>query len=150
MQSKRMGVALALAAVVVAAVLFVVLREEDSTPDPATTPPAAQEEGADQPPQEAEAEAEAEPQEPEVPTIVLRDGEPVGGVEELSFRRGERIEFAVRSNTAEEVHLHGYDVVRNVEAGGRVRFDVEAEFEGVFEVELHPSHVAIAEVAVGP
>jgi hypothetical protein len=48
------------------------------------------------------------------------------------------------------VHFHGYDVAKDVEAGGRVEFDVPATIDGVFEVELEGSHTQLAEVTVNP
>ena len=63
---------------------------------------------------------------------------------------GERIHFVVESDVDEEVHLHGYDVAKDVTAGGRVAFDVPATLEGVFEVELEHSVVPLAEITVTP
>lgn len=87
---------------------------------------------------------------PEIPTIVVRGGEPVGGVAELSFTRGDRIRFAVRSDVADHVHLHGYDVMKDVRPGDRVTFNVPATIEGVFEVELEDRVVPLAEITVNP
>jgi len=85
-----------------------------------------------------------------VPTIVVRDGEPVGGVRELSFYSDEAIRFRVSSDTAQEVHLHGYDVAKEVEPGGSVAFDVPADIAGIFEAELEDSEQQIARVTVRP
>lgn len=84
------------------------------------------------------------------PVVVVRDGRPVAGVEVLRFRKGGRIRFDVRSDTAEEVHLHGYDVSREVAAGGAARFSLPATIDGRFEVELHHTGAQVAEVRVIP
>jgi hypothetical protein len=94
--------------------------------------------------------AETTTERPDVPTIVIKDGEPVGGVEELSFAEGDQIRFKVDSDVAEEVHFHGYDVSMDVKAGGSVEFDVPATITGVFEVELEQSVTQIAEITVNP
>jgi hypothetical protein len=94
--------------------------------------------------------AETTTERPDVPTIVIKDGEPVGGVEELSFAEGDLIRFKVDSDVAEEVHFHGYDVSMDVKAGGSVEFDVPATITGVFEVELEQSVTQIAEITVNP
>jgi hypothetical protein len=86
----------------------------------------------------------------EVPTIVIKDGQPVGGVQKLSFTQGDAIRFTVDSDVADEVHFHGYDVGKDVEAGGSVSFDVPAADAGVFEVELEQRVVPIAEITVNP
>jgi hypothetical protein len=85
-----------------------------------------------------------------VPTIEVVDGRPKGGVTELEFDQGDEIRFAVTSDTADEVHVHGYDVEAAVEAGGTAEFDFPADLEGVFEVELHHSGEQIAELTINP
>jgi hypothetical protein len=85
-----------------------------------------------------------------VPVIVVEHGEPKGGVQELTFIEGEPIRFRVRSDVADEVHFHGYDVGKEVEAGGSVSFDVPATIPGIFEVELEDAKQQIAEVTVEP
>jgi len=162
MQSRLMRAAIAVVAVIAAVVLFVVLSEGDET-EPEQTPPAAERQAPEAEEPEAEAEVpeaeqsererperEREPSEPAIPTIVVRDGEPVGGVEELTFRSGDRIRFAIRSDVDEEVHVHGFDVYADLEAGRKRELDFPAAFEGVFEVELHGSGVEIATLTVRP
>jgi Cu/Zn superoxide dismutase len=85
-----------------------------------------------------------------VPTFVIRDGEPVGGVAELEYDAGEDVRFEVTSDVADEVHVHGYDLLEQVPAGGTVSFDFPAEIEGIFEVELEGRRVQIAELRVNP
>lgn len=85
-----------------------------------------------------------------VPTVVIRDGEPVGGIAELEYDAGGQIRFEVSSDVADEVHVHGYDLSQNVAAGGTVSFDFPAEIEGIFEVELEGRKEQIAELRVNP
>ena len=87
---------------------------------------------------------------PTVPTIVVRNGEPVGGVEELEYDAGDQIRFRVSSNRADEVHVHGYDVEEEIPAGGTATLSFPADIEGIFEVELHGSEAQIAELRVNP
>ena len=84
------------------------------------------------------------------PTIVIRNGEPVGGIQELDFTAGEEIRFRVESDAAEEIHVHGYDLAEDVPAGGTVDFSFPAEIEGIFEIELEAKGVQIAELRVNP
>lgn len=87
---------------------------------------------------------------PAIPTIVIRNGEPVGGVAELTYDAGDRIRFEVDSDISEEIHVHGYDLSKEVEAGGSVSFDFPADIEGVFEAELEARGEQIAELTVNP
>jgi hypothetical protein len=85
-----------------------------------------------------------------VPLVVVAGGEPKGGIQELTYIAGEPIRFRVESDVADEVHFHGYDVGKEVEAGGTVNFDVPATIPGIFEVELEDAKQQIAEVTVEP
>ena len=85
-----------------------------------------------------------------VPTIVVKDGKPVGGVQTLEYKKGDQIHFKVESDVADEVHVHGYDKHQGVKAGGTVEFDFPATIEGVFEAELESRKQQIIELRVNP
>lgn len=100
----------------------------------------------------ADTTAPAGEQKPEssLPTIVVRNGEPVDGVLELEYDAGDQVRFRVESDVADEVHVHGYDVEKAVPAGQAVTLSFPADIEGIFEVELHGSEQQIAELRVNP
>jgi hypothetical protein len=131
-------------AIAAAVALFVALSGEDDEASSPTTTAAtiAQEPGGDG--------AEKPKPEPKVPVIEIKDGRPVGGVRELTFDAGEEIRFDVASDAPAHVHLHGYDVFRDVPAGGRTGFAVSADIEGVFEVEIETTATQLAEIIVEP
>jgi hypothetical protein len=136
--TARIGLLAALAAVAV--VLFIVLSGDDDNGGETTTPTA-------QTTTEAGGEPAGGP-----PVITVRDGKPVGGVQDLTFSKGDRVEFEVRlDQPAEEVHVHGYDIVEPA-AASPVRFSFPADIDGVFEVELHgvSGEFEIAELTVNP
>ena len=85
-----------------------------------------------------------------IPTIVIRNGEPVGGIRELEYSAGDEVRFRVESDVADEVHVHGYDLMEDVPANGTVDFAFPAEIEGIFEVELEGRKEQIAELQVNP
>ena len=85
-----------------------------------------------------------------VATIRVRDGKPVGGITKLDYTKGDQIRIKVVSDVADEVHLHGYDIGKDVKAGGSVTFDLPASLEGVFEIELESRKEQIAELRVEP
>lgn len=85
-----------------------------------------------------------------VPTITVKNGEPVGGVQELEYSAGDQVRFKVDSDVADEIHVHGYDLMKDVPAGGSVSFSFPAEIEGIFEVELEGLKEQIAELRVNP
>jgi hypothetical protein len=80
--------------------------------------------------------------------INVVDAKPQGGIARPSVKRGQRVVLVVRSDTADEIHLHGYDLGADVEAGGTVRIPFVADTPGRFEVELENLGVQIAEITV--
>ncbi len=83
-------------------------------------------------------------------TVEVRDAKPVGGVKDLKWRKGQTIDLTVQSDTADEVHFHGYDVHKDVEAGGTARFRMPATITGRFIVELEEHEETLANVEVTP
>jgi hypothetical protein len=88
----------------------------------------------------------------EVPTIVVdKAGHPVGGIRQLTYNKGDRIHFKVEVPFAEEVHLHGYDVAKEIpDGGGSITYSLPATIEGVFEAELEDRKEQILEMTVNP
>ncbi len=85
-----------------------------------------------------------------VTTIVIKNGEPVGGIAQLTYNKGEEVRFKVDSDVSDEVHMHGYDIMKDVKAGGSVSFAFPATIEGVFEAELEGRKEQILELTVNP
>jgi hypothetical protein len=50
---------------------------------------------------------------------------------------GDHVHLSVTSDHADEVHVHGYDIEKEVSAGGTVTIDFTADIPGQFEVEVH-------------
>jgi hypothetical protein len=87
----------------------------------------------------------------QVPTIVVnKEAKPVGGIVDLTYHKGDRIHFKVRSAIADEVHVHGYDIMKDVKAGGTVTYDFPAAIEGVFEAEMENQKQQIIQLTVEP
>ena len=143
MRSNTARIAIAVGAIAVIVVLFVVLNGGDDGNDnnASTTTPTQS---------TTSSTAPAKPPKPDVAVIRLRDGQPVGGIEKLTYTKGERVRFRVESDIADEIHVHGFDITKEVTAGGSVAFSFPADIEGVFEVELHGRGEQIAQISVRP
>jgi len=85
-----------------------------------------------------------------VTTITIKNGKPVGGIADLTYNKGEEVRFRVDSDVSSEVHMHGYDIMKDVKAGGSVTFVFPATIEGVFEAELEDRKEQILELTVNP
>jgi hypothetical protein len=125
MNAKTVRVAAGLGVIAVAIVLLIVLKGNDDS-------------------------SESDSANGTVPTIVVKNGKPVGGIRSLEYKKGDRIHFKVQSDISEEVHVHGYDIAKDVKAGGTIAFDFPATIEGVFEAELEGEKEQIIELRVNP
>jgi hypothetical protein len=82
--------------------------------------------------------------------IVVVNGAPKGGIVRETVDQGDRVVLVVRSDVADHVHLHGYDVMRDVGPGKPARLPFRATIPGRFEVELEDRGVPIADITVQP
>ena len=73
-----------------------------------------------------------------------------GKVTKLRFDEGETVRFRVRNDEPEEIHIHGYDIAKDLEAGKTVTVSFPADITGIFEIELEHSGEQIAELRVDP
>lgn len=89
-----------------------------------------------------------EPSQPTTVEVVVENGAPQGGIVRASIDKGDQVVLVVTSDVADEIHLHGYDVSRDVEAGGTVGLPFTATLPGRFEVELESRGVQIADLTV--
>jgi uncharacterized cupredoxin-like copper-binding protein len=83
-------------------------------------------------------------------TVTVVNGQPQGGVKTVTFKKGDQAILKVNSDTADEIHVHGYDLKKDVEKGGSVTFSFKATIEGRFEVELENAGTQIANLEVTP
>jgi hypothetical protein len=83
-------------------------------------------------------------------TIVVRDAKPVGGIQRFEAPKGTRVVVVVRSDVADEIHLHGYDLKADAAPGRPARIAFKADLVGRFELELEDHGVQIAELTVEP
>jgi len=143
MKSNAIRAIIGIVSVAIAVALFIALQDDGDNASEQQDPQPTQ---SDAPARTAEKQ-EAEPT---IPRIVVRNGKPVGGVKELTSSRGDRVRFKVSSDVGDEVHLHGYDISKDVRAGGSINFDFRADLEGIFEVELEHRAEPIAELQVNP
>ncbi|CAB4338787.1 unannotated protein [freshwater metagenome] len=131
-----------LAAAVVLVIGFLLLKPKDDTPATTTTSAAAT-----TPTATTSAPA---PQNKNPETIVIKNGEPVGGVAKLSYKQGSTVKLTVTTDGAEtDVHIHGYDIEKATAPGAPAKFSFVAKDTGRFEVELHPA-TQIAQLDVVP
>jgi heme/copper-type cytochrome/quinol oxidase subunit 2 len=62
--------------------------------------------------------------------------------------RGEKVRIQVEADHAEEVHVHGYDLKKDVAPGKPAVIEFSADAPGVFEVELEEAALKLFELQV--
>jgi hypothetical protein len=73
----------------------------------------------------------------------------VQGVEDtVDLAVGEKLTILVRSDSADEVHVHGYNLIDDVGPGEQAKIELTADIPGVFEVELEDAHLPLFELQV--
>ncbi len=77
-------------------------------------------------------------------------GVPKGGIQRPTVHKGDKVVLVVRTDSGEAVHLHGYNIEKDVVPGQAVRMPFTANIAGRFEVELHPTDALLAVVEVKP
>ena len=68
----------------------------------------------------------------------------------LTFDQGDTVRFRVRNDTAEEVHVHGYDIKKELEPNKTATVSFKATITGIFEIEFEGSATQIGELKVEP
>lgn len=142
--TPRSRLGLAIAALVVLVGGFVIAKgsgDNTSTTTATTPPPAVATSGAT---------STGAPATPAVQQIAVTGGKPAGGVQQIKVAKGDRVRFAVTSDVADEIHVHGYDFHKDVTAGGSVSFDFKATIDGKFDIELENAGEQIASLTVTP
>jgi hypothetical protein len=137
-------------AVVILVVAFVALRPSSDDPETTADAPTAT-------PTLTETPAAGEtstpaPTETPTPKPTVDPGPLLTGskVVKLRFDKGDTVRFRVRSPQDEEVHIHGYDIKKDVKANQTARVAFQAKIDGIFEIEFEHSAKQIAELRVDP
>lgn len=82
--------------------------------------------------------------------IEVKGGEPVGGVQSLTVKKGDEVRFTVTSDKTQEIHTHGYDIHKDAGPGEPAVFDFKASIEGIFEAEVEDTGTQILKLTVNP
>jgi hypothetical protein len=139
-------IALLAAVVAIAVVGFIILkpdhtRKKEAGSGQATTQPASK---------GGTGTAPSKPAPPPVVQVKVQGGKPVGGIKTIDVNKGDHVRFAVISDVADEIHVHGYDFMKDVKAGGTVSFSFPAKIDGEFVIELEGRGEQIARLVVNP
>ena len=138
-EMKRLALVL-LSTVALLAGLYVYLR-----PQPAPPPPSAQANAA--PPAGVANAGAASRMEF---ALTVAGGQLVSGPAVIEVAQGTEVTIRIRSDRADELHLHGYDLRVRFDANQPAELRFTADKSGRFEYELHGSHRDLGALEVRP
>lgn len=80
--------------------------------------------------------------------IVVKDGKVVGGLNKTTVDKNTNVTVIVSADVSDEVHVHGYDLMKDVAPGAPAKITFVANIPGRFEMELENRGLQISDFEV--
>ena len=80
--------------------------------------------------------------------VEVAGGKPVDGVHRYQIDARDTVTIIVNGDTADELHIHGYDIVVGFSPGQPGTITFEADIPGIFEAETHHRGDLVMELEV--
>jgi hypothetical protein len=80
--------------------------------------------------------------------VTFAHGRATGDTGRVQVAKGTSVALVVTSDVADQVHLHGYDIEKELSPGKPVTLQFDATITGVFEVELHKAGTVLLRLQV--
>jgi hypothetical protein len=80
--------------------------------------------------------------------VSVKDGKVSPKAHRVKVAEGSSVRILVSCDVDDEVHVHGYEIEREVSAGQSVTIEFTADQTGVFEVETHESGLLLFQLQV--
>ena len=81
--------------------------------------------------------------------VQVTGGQASGDTGRVPVAADEHVTLVITSDTADEVHVHGYDLEAELAPGQPTEIAFDATIPGVFEVELHEAGTLLLSLQVG-
>jgi hypothetical protein len=80
--------------------------------------------------------------------VAVEGGKVVPSAHREKVPEGDTVRLVVTTDTADEIHVHGYDLMKDVAAGKTGTLEFVADQSGVFEVELEAAALQLLQLEV--
>lgn len=120
----------------------------DSGGDSGSTPPAAITASALPGTPSSQRSSGPTPSDSQLVAVTVESGKVTPKPGRVKVAVGRPVVLRVTSDVADEVHLHGYDLTSDVEAGGTATIRFTPDAAGIYEVELESSNLRLLELQV--
>jgi hypothetical protein len=87
---------------------------------------------------------------PQAIRLQLKNHALVGGRKVIKVKKGDRVVMVVSSDKPEKIHLHGFEIERDVTPSKPGRFAFTAKNEGAYAIESHTTEKKLATLQVQP
>jgi cupredoxin-like protein len=87
---------------------------------------------------------------PQTREFDLRVSEGIMEPSDITITEGDRVVLRLSADSPLEIHVHGYDVEREVEPDEPSRLSFEADLTGRFEIEAHETERELGTLVVEP
>jgi FtsP/CotA-like multicopper oxidase with cupredoxin domain len=98
----------------------------------------------------ATAQPQAQPSAVKTFALIVRSGRLASGSSVIQVREGDRVRLELTTDTADELHVHGYDLHLNTHPGEMVSLNFVAKRTGRFGLELHRAELELGALEVYP
>lgn len=68
----------------------------------------------------------------------VANGKAVGGAQDVSATQGDHLTVTLHTDAPAELHIHGYELSKDIDAGKSGSISFTADATGEFELEAHP------------
>jgi hypothetical protein len=80
--------------------------------------------------------------------VAVKGGKVDPPTHRVKVGKGTEVRLLVTSDKADELHVHGYEIEKELPAGEQVTIDFTADQTGLFEVETHETELQLAQLEV--
>jgi Cupredoxin-like domain len=80
--------------------------------------------------------------------VAVANGKVSPPTHRVKVAKGTQIRLQVTSDKADELHVHGYEIEKELPVGEQVTLGFTADQAGLFDIELHESDLQLAQLEV--
>ena len=81
-------------------------------------------------------------------SVAVTDGKVEPKPHRVEVERDSQVRLIVTSDVDDELHVHGYEIEKELPAGEQVTIEFTADQAGVFEIETHETELQLAQLEV--
>ena len=81
-------------------------------------------------------------------SVSVQDGEVDPPTQRVEVEQGQQVRLIVTSDVDDQIHVHGFDVEGELEAGQPTTIEFEADQTGLFEVETHETELLLLQLEI--